>query len=267
MVPGDENEIVVVAGSTATECLMGRARRGMAGLCALLLVGCSWLPPAMHLGRPKNAPPAPVTATPRSDVERVLAFADGIQGGTKESHEEELFRLKSRTAQSAEAVPKVELALLLGLPGHSAYDPARAASLCGEVARDAAGASPALRSLASYLQTVLAQQAKQDDAMQSLSQRVREEQRRADAAVSAASQTRPDDPGAAAAPAQGQQGLAQRLRDEQKRAEAMQAKHDEAIGQLTQKLKDEQRKSELLQQKLDALTSIEKNLIERQKVK
>lgn len=269
MAPRDAHTLLTAAATTAGQRIWLRRRTIAIGLLVVALAGCSWLPPTMRLGRPKNAPPAPVTVAPRSDLERVLAFTDGLQGGTKESIEEELFRLKSRTAQSNEAVPKVELAVLLGLPGHQGYDPARGASLCGEVSRDATGATPALRSYAAYLQTLLAQQAKQDDALQSMSQRVREEQRRAENAVSAANQVRPEEAGAttAATSAQGQPGLAQRLRDEQKRAEAIQAKHDEAISQLTQKLKEEQRKSELLQQKLDALTSIEKNLIERQKTK
>lgn len=235
-------------------------------MSALLWLGaCSYLPASLQVGRPQNSPPAPVVAAPRSDVERLLAFSDTLQGASREFLDGEVVRLKARAAQANDPMTKMQLAILLGLPGHPFSDTGRAATLCGEVARDSTGPSPMLRSLAVYLQTLLAQQAKQEDNLQSLTQRVRDEQRRADSVATAAGQQRADD--AASSAAQGQQGLAQRLKDEQKRTEALQAKHDEAIAQLNQKLKDEQRKSESLQQKLDALTSIEKNLIERQKVK
>ena len=222
-------------------------------LCLALTGGCTVLQ-SLH-ARPTQA------ATPSmSESERFLLYIDSINSGGKDFLESEFARLKARATQSAGSADpfgRMQLAALHGLHGQSFSDSAKAATLYAEAARDTASGNLQLHALAVWLQGLAAQQARSDELVQTLGQRVREEQKRADTAGQVAAAKSDDS----------SQALTQRLRDEQKKQEALQQKHDEAIAQLTQRLKDEQKRADALQQKLDAVTSLEKTLIERNQVK
>jgi uncharacterized coiled-coil protein SlyX len=107
-----------------------------------------------------------------------------------------------------------------------------------------------VRRLAGLLHAHFSRELRNDELIQTLNQRLKEERSKSDAGA----QKQDDTVGI----------LTQKLKDEQKRGEALQSKQEETIVQLNQKLKDEQRRADLLQQKLDALTNIEKAIVDRQ---
>lgn len=160
----------------------------------------------------------------------------------------------SRTVQgNATPYGRIKLALLLSLPITGLQDSARALNLLQEATREESPEEAGLRNFANLLHAQLYKEARQDENLQ----RSRDDQKRLE--ILAAKQ---DD---------AIQVLNVRLKDEQKRYDTLQTSIQtkqedtgQAVAILTQKLKDEQKRADTLQQKLDALTNIEKAIIERQ---
>lgn len=160
-------------------------------------------------------------------------------------------------AKAAQAAPtafnRIKLALLLSLPVTGLQDNGRALNLLQETIKEEKEDENNLRNLANLLQGQLYKETRHDESMQ----RAREDQKRLESLTAKQDEAI--------------QSLSVKMKDEQKRYDALQTSiqtkqedSNQAVVILAQKLKDEQKRSDNLQQKLDALTNIEKTLIERQ---
>ena len=160
----------------------------------------------------------------------------------------------NRVVQSTpSALNRIRLALLLSLPVTGIQDSSRALNLLQETIKEEKDDENALRNLANLLQAQLYKESRHDENMQ----RARDDQKRLE--MLAAKQD------------EAIQALSGKLKDEQKRYDTLQSStqtkqedSNQAVAILAQKLKDEQKRADNLQQKLDALANIEKTLIERQ---
>ena len=148
---------------------------------------------------------------------------------------------------------RIKLALLLSLPITGVQDTQRALNLLQDVSKEEALEEPGLKNFASMLQSQMSKDARQDDSLQ----RARDDQKRLETLAA-----KQDD---------AIQALNLKLKEELKRYDTLQSsiqtKNEDStqvVAILTQKLKDEQKRADTLQQKLDALTNIEKAIIERQ---
>ena len=195
-------------------------------------------------------------SAPEHGVEGILAYYESVRVLSKEEFNLELAQARQRVSKVASTFSRVQLALLLTLANGGLPDPARGLALLDEIGKEPADMQPSLRSFVAYLSAILSAQARQDENLQSLAQRLKDEQRRAEQLQS--QQPKPDD---------NVTTLTQKLKDEQRRAELSQVKQDETITSLTQKLREEQKRGDTLQQKLDALSTIEKSILERNRNK
>ena len=191
-------------------------------------------------------------SAPEQSIEGILAYYDSVRGLSKEEFNLELAQARQRVSKVANTFSRIQLALLLTLPNGGVNEPARGLALLNEIGKEPGDLQPSLRSFTAYLYAILAAQARQEEGLQSLGLRLKDEQRRADQLQS--QQPKPDD---------NVTTLMQKLKEEQRRAEVSQAKQDETITSLTQKLREEQKRGDTLQQKLDALSTIEKSILER----
>ena len=148
---------------------------------------------------------------------------------------------------------RIKLALLLSLPITGVQDTTRALNLLQEVNKDEAPEESGLKNFANLLHSQVYKEARQDENLQ----RARDDQKRLESLAA-----KQDD---------AIQALTLKLKDEQKRYDATQSSTQtkqedtsQSVVILTQKLKDEQKRADTLQQKLDALTNIENAIIERQ---
>ena len=185
-------------------------------------------------------------------IEGLLAYYDSVRALPKEEFNLELAQARQRAIKVANNFSRIELALLLALPNGGVNEAARGLTLLDEVGKDPGELQPALRSFTAYLYAILTSQARLEETLQSLTQRLKDEQRRAEQILS--QQPKADD---------NVTTLTQKLKDEQRRAELSQAKQDETLATLTQRLREEQNRADTLQQKLDALSTIEKSILER----
>jgi hypothetical protein len=159
--------------------------------------------------------------------------------------------------KAAQAAPtafnRIKLALLLSLPVTGLQDNARALNLLQETIKEEKEEETNLRNLANLLQGQLYKETRHDESMQ----RAREDQKRLESLTAKQDEAI--------------QSLTTKVKDEQKRYDTLQTSiqtkqedNNQAVVILAQKLKDEQKRADNLQQKLDALTNIEKTIIERQ---
>ena len=151
------------------------------------------------------------------------------------------------------AMNRIRLALLLSLPVTALQDSSRALNLLQDTIKEEKEDENALRNLANLLQSHFYRESRHDENMQ----RAREDQKRLETLT-----TKQDE---------AIQTLTGKLKDEQKRYDTLQCSiqtkqedSNQAVAILAQKLKDEQKRADTLQQKLDALANIEKTLIDRQ---
>ena len=236
------------------------------GMTALALVGCAnSYKNATTGGNPGVAGSAKnLDCVPT--VEKVMP-APGIKNETdglidyyltmRKSPKEKVTREYADANRATQATPnalnRIKLALLLSLPVTSVQDSARASILLQDTIKEEKDDEIALRNFATLLQSQIYKESRHDENMQ----RAREDQRRLESLA-----TKQDE---------AIQALTIKLKDEQKRYDALQTSiqtkqedNNQAVSILAQKLKDEQKRGDNLQQKLDAMANIEKTIIERQ---
>jgi hypothetical protein len=188
-----------------------------------------------------------------SETERLLEQFAVIRALPREQVAKEYADASRELSQTPTVGNRVKIAWLLGLSGTGFQDLNRSVGLLQEALKDEAPETVGVRRLAALLFGQFSRDQRQEEMIQSLNQRLREESKRAETAA-----LKPDDASAA---------LAAKLKEDQKRIETLQAKQEEntqTINQLTQKLKEEKGRADLLQQKLDALANIEKAIVDRQ---
>jgi predicted ribosome quality control (RQC) complex YloA/Tae2 family protein len=221
-------------------------------LTVLLHAGaCAPLEPAA----PQQAPPprpAPVIQAKNSEAELLAAYFESTRAQSKDEYKNELASAQRRLAATPTPALRTQLALLLSAPHAESREFGQALKLLDEVIKDTQ-TSASVKNFAAMLQSYVAASARQEENVASLSQRVKEERKRADQA-----QAKQDG---------STQALEQKLKEEQKKSEIALAKQEDNIQQLSAKLRDEQKRADDLQQKLDAIMKIEKSLIERQQTK
>jgi predicted RNase H-like nuclease (RuvC/YqgF family) len=216
----------------------------------MYIAACTPLEP---VAQPNSAPPVvPVIQARSSEIDVLLSQFDATRALSKDEFKSELASAQRRLTSTPTPYSRTQLALLLSAPHADTRELAQALKLLEEVIKDAQS-SGSIKNFANMLYAHLAAAGRQEENMLSLSQRVKEERKRADQAQAKQDATT--------------QQLEQKLKDEQKRTEALMAKQEENIQQLNAKLREEQKHGEELQQKLDAIMKIEKSLIERQQPK
>lgn len=235
------------------------------GMTAIMVASCTNLQTSTVRAGSDAAPPSATTDCVPI-VEKVLP-APGIRSETDSLIEYHLAMRKmpkeralkeyteaNRVAQTAPTpYGRIKLALLLSLPITGLQDSTRALNLLQDVSKDEAPEESGLKNFANLLQSQFYKEARQDESLQ----RARDDQKRLESL--------------AAKQDEAIQALNLKLKDEQKRYDTLQSSiqtkqedTSQAVAILTQKLKDEQKRADTLQQKLDALTSIEKAIIDRQ---
>jgi DNA repair exonuclease SbcCD ATPase subunit len=233
-----------------------------AAVAAASLLGCVMQDPGARQNRSANGA---ITASDEDCtpvVERVLP-PPGVKSeadvlveyylAARKLPKERVLREYAEAQKTVQAQPTpfnhIKLALLLSLPVAGFQDTPRALNLLQETIKDESPNEVGLRNFAGLLQAQLYRDQRQEESLQ----KSRDEQRRQDSSITKHEETL--------------KSLSQKLGEEQKKVETLQGKQDEnlqTIAQLAQRLKDEQKRADSLQQKLDALTDIEKNIIERQ---
>lgn len=216
---------------------------------AMHIAACTPLEPIAQQTAPTSPP---IIQARNSDTDLLLARFEATRALSKDEFKAEVASVQRRFAATPTPALRTELALLLSAPHAETRDLPQASKLLEEVMKDKQS-SAGLQNFASMLFGHVSATARQEENLLSLSQRVKEERRRADQAQGKLESST--------------QQLEQKLKDEQKRFEAIIAKQEETIQQLSAKLREEQKRSEDLQQKLDAIMKIEKSLIERQQPK
>lgn len=213
------------------------------------IAACTPLEP---VAQPNTPPTVPIIQARNSEMDLLLTRYESTRNLSKDEFKSETASVQRRLTASPTAALRTEVALLLSAPHAETRDYSQALKLLDEVLKDIQ-ASSSLRNLASTLHGYVAAASRQEENMLSLSQRVKDERKRADGV-----QTKLEG---------STQQYEQKIKDDQKRFEAIAAKQEDTIQQLNAKLREEQKRSEDLQQKLDAIMKIEKSLIERQQQK
>ena len=171
-----------------------------------------------------------------SDSDRIARFYDRLlkMKGTELAGELEMIRRSFESDKSD--LNRLQLALLLSLPGTSFRDDNAALALLSPFIKDRGREGSTLRPLAIWLHSELLELRRSDEALQQQAAKLKEELRRSDEAL---------------------QQQEAKLKEELRRS-------DEALQQQVAKLKEEQRRAEALQQKLDAILDMEMKMIERE---
>jgi hypothetical protein len=189
----------------------------------------------------------------RSEADSLIEYYLAMRKVPKERALKEYTDANRGVQTTPNSYARIKLALLLSLPITGLQDSTRALNLLQDVNKEESQEELGLRNFANLLHSQLYKEVRQDESLQ----RARDDQKRLEALAA-----KQDD---------AIQALNLKLKDEQKRYDTLQSSiqtKQEDSGQvvaiLTQKLKDEQKRADTLQQKLDALTNIEKAIIERQ---
>lgn len=133
------------------------------------LSACSTLPAASS---PHAAWSPPLLVT--SQVEELMLYYDYLRKQSAVALVKEYDTARQSLAQSRTDMNRIRVALLVALPNAPFHDTAAALGLLNEVSKETKTASPGLRGLASMMAALIAEQ-------QGLSQKLKEEQKRADA--------------------------------------------------------------------------------------
>lgn len=135
------------------------------------LAACSNLPPGpAHTAAAGWSPPLLVT----SQVEELMQYYDYLRKQPAAELVKEYDKARQNLAQSRTDVNRVRVAMLLALPNAPFHDTAAALGLLNEVVKETKTASHGVRGLASMMAMLIAEQ-------QELSQKLKDEQKRADA--------------------------------------------------------------------------------------
>ncbi len=189
----------------------------------------------------------------RSETDNLVEYYLLMRKVPKERAQKEYTEAQRVVQAAASPYSRIKLALLLSLPITGVQDTTRALNLLQDTNKDEVVEESGLKNFAGMFQSQLSKEVRQEESLQ----RARDDQKRLESLAA-----KQDD---------AIQALNLKLKDELKRYDTLQTsiqtKHEDgaqAVATLTQKLKDEQRRADTLQQKLDALTNIEKAIIERQ---
>lgn len=189
----------------------------------------------------------------RSDSDSLIDYYLTMRKAPKEKVQREHADANRVIQTTPNAFNKIKLALLLSLPVTGLQDSTRALNLLQDTIKEEKEDDNALRNLANLLQAQLYKETRHDENMQ----RARDDQKRLESLTAKQDEAI--------------QTLTLRLKDEQKRYDTLQTSiqskqedNNQAVSILAQKLKDEQKRADNLQQKLDALANIEKTIIDRQ---
>ncbi len=194
---------------------------------------------------------APVTP-PKSETERLLDEFTVLKSLPKEQVAKDFAEAGRAVSQAPSMINRIRLAWLLGLPGTPFQDLNRSLTLLQEVLKDEAPDEAGVKRLAGFVYSQYNRDLRNQETIQALNLRLADAQKRVD-------DSQKQDETVST--------LTQKLKEEQKRNEVLVAKQEEStqtIGSLAQKLKEEKQKAEQLQQKLDALADIEKSMVDRQ---
>lgn len=161
-------------------------------LLALLLGAC--VPPYSGPGAPpaagkrpdtKERPPAeaipsPVEQTKTSDTDRIMKFYARLAPMKATELARELEDARQAFEADRSDLNRMQLAVLLSLPGTSFRDDATAIALLSVLVKDKAREDSDLRPLAIWLHAHLLEARRSDEALQQQSVKLKEEQRRAE---------------------------------------------------------------------------------------
>ena len=173
------------------------------------------------------------------DADDAFTYVQHLMHLTREELNQEI--LLRRAAVQAEHKPldRAKLALALTLPNQNQRDTTKALLAITDTPRDSAQVGLQASIMLTYVEALLAWQARQEDTLQGLLQT-----------------ERPAPPPVVSVDTASLQGLAQRLRNDLKR-------NENQVEALTARLREEKQRADSLQQKIDALNNLEKSLAER----
>lgn len=230
------------------------------------LSGCVNMPPVQSNQSKPGLPGQNNTAECTPIVEKVMP-PPGVKSeadllidyylSMRKQPKEKVLKEQADAIKAVQTTPtafnRVKLALLSNLPITGVQDSQRALNLLQETLKDETQDDVALRNLAALLQAQFYKEVRQEESLQ----RSRDDQKRLESLTA-----KQDD---------AIQAMTLKLKEEQKRYDTLQTsiqtKQDDSNQTtviLSQRLKEEQKRADILQQKLDALTNIEKTIIDRQ---
>lgn len=156
----------------------------------LMLGGCAqfWMesPVDAPLAEAKT-PPSNVPLELRG-VDDWLRFADSVRRSSSAEFAREMEQTRLAFNHDKSDWRRLQYGYLLLLPNHKQHDVLRALAVLEPVARDSRSADAELRPLAGLLYAMASEQQRLEDTLEQSQQKLREEQRRADAAEQRATQ-------------------------------------------------------------------------------
>ena len=146
---------------------------------ATMLGACSALPgraPSPAVSPPVAPPPSVI---PTTGLDEAMQYYEHLRRQPASALLKEHEKAAQAIAQTRNDLNRVKLALLLSLPNTPFHDNGAALNLLNELTRDAKATSSGLRNLAHLLATLLAEQQRVNANTDDLSQKLKEEQKRA----------------------------------------------------------------------------------------
>ncbi len=172
----------------------------------------------------------------QSDADRIARFYDRLLTMKGNALAGELEMVRESFEKDKSELNRLQLALLLALPGASFRDDNAAIALLLPFTNDKDREGSTLRPLAIWLHSELLELRRTEEILQQQAAKLKDEPRRTEEIL---------------------QQQAAKLKDEQRRTE-------EILQQHAAKLKEEQRRADALQQKLEAILDMEMKMIERE---
>jgi hypothetical protein len=213
---------------------VGQARALMAVTVAVAVAACA---PVDSRTTRHEAPWYQTIREPmQSDADRVARFYDRVLTLKATELAGEFDVTRQSFEKNTSELNRLQLALLLSLPGASFRDDNAAIALLQPFTKEKAREGSTLRPLALWLHSELLELRRTEEILQQQAAKLKDEPRRTEEIL---------------------QQQAAKLKDEQRRTE-------EILQQHAAKLKEEQRRADALQQKLEAILDMEKKMIERE---
>lgn len=142
------------------------------------LAACTNLPTSSsHLPATGWSPSLLVT----SQVEELMLYYDFLRKQPGPELIKEYDKARQALTQSKTDVNRMRVALLLSMPNTPFHDTAAALGLLNEVSKETKAPSPSLRGLANMMAMMIAEQQRANNNADDLSQKLKDEQKRADA--------------------------------------------------------------------------------------
>jgi len=204
------------------------SRRGcvFVAMVAAIVVTIAACAPAGSKSASQDAPRYVAVVEPMpSDPDRIARFYDHLRTLKTDELAVELELTRRSFEKDGSELNRLQLALLLSLPGAGFRDDNAAIALLQPFVKDKGREGSTVRPLAILLQSGLLELRRTDEALQQQSAKLKEELRRTDEAL---------------------------------------RRTDEALQQQSARLKEEQRRVEALQLKLEAILDMEMKMIERE---